>query len=106
MSADSSGGAILGGSAIFGPGDRVRISERYPASHHRTPWYIKGKTGRVDVVYDAYMNPESRAYGRAGLPRVTVYRVEFAQADLWESYRGPANDRICADVFEHWLEPA
>ena len=59
----------------------------------------------MDAVYDAYVNPESRAYGRSGLPRVTVYRVEFDQVDLWESYRGPANDTICADVFEHWLEP-
>ncbi len=106
MSSESSDRAIFGGDAMYGPGDRVRISERYPASHHRTPWYIKGNTGRVDVVYDAWMNPESRAYGRDGLPRVTVYRVEFDQADLWESYRGPATDTICADVFEHWLEPA
>ena len=95
-----------GVSARFVRGDRVKVNLRYPAGHHRTPWYIKGRTGRVDAVYDTYMNPESRAYGRDGLPRVPLYRVEFHQTDLWQTYDGPAEDKVCADVFEHWLEPA
>ena len=94
-----------GATARFTRGDRVKVSRRYPNGHHRTPWYIKGRTGRVDAVYKAWVNPESRAYGHDGLPRVPLYRVEFSPTDLWQTYDGPGDDRLCADVFEHWLEP-
>ena len=95
-----------GATARFTQGDRVRVSRRYPTGHHRTPWYIKGRTGRVDTVYKAWVNPESRAYGHDGLPKVPLYRVEFDPTDLWQTYDGLGEDRICADVFEHWLERA
>lgn len=90
----------------YKPGDRVRVREDDPPGHHRTPWFIKGKTGRVEVVFGAFHNPESRAYNGDGHPRQVLYRVEFDQAEVWPDYPGPTTDRVCVDIYDHWLEPA
>ena len=90
----------------FGLGDRVKLRDDSPPGHHRTPWYIKGKVGRVDALCVAYADPETRAYGGSGLPRQPLYRVEFKQAHIWDSYSGPPEDAICVDVYDHWLQRA
>jgi len=87
-------------------GQRVRIAARLHEGHHRTPGYLKGKTGSVARVHPSFPNPETRAYGTDGLPKQPLYLVRFAQRDVWPDYRGHAGDRIYADVFEHWLEEA
>jgi hypothetical protein len=85
-------------------GDRVRVAARRHDGHHRTPSYLKGKTGTIERAHAAFRNPETRAYGADGLPAQPLYLVGFAQRDVWPSYEGHATDRIYADVFEHWLE--
>lgn len=90
----------------FEHGQMVRVRPDDHPGHHRTPWYIKGKTGRIDAIYEPWPNPEVMAYGRRNEPKITVYRVEFDQTDLWGSYAGPDRDRLVVDIFEHWLEPA
>jgi nitrile hydratase len=90
----------------FDPGSRVRVSARAHEGHHRTPGYLKGKTGVVERVQAAYTDPETRAYGADGLPERRVYLVGFEQRELWPSYGGAHGDRLLADVFEHWLERA
>jgi nitrile hydratase len=84
----------------------VRVAARPHEGHHRTPGYVKGKTGRVERVHASFTNPETRAYGGDGLPEQPLYRVAFAQRDLWPDYRGAAADSLYVDVFEHWLEEA
>jgi nitrile hydratase len=81
----------------FAPGDLVRVADRAHEGHHRTPGYLKGRTGTVDRVHASFRNPESRAYGGDGLPEQRLYLVTFD---------GPGGDRVLADVFEHWLEAA
>ncbi len=49
-------------------GDRVRVANRGHEGHHRTPGYLKGKTGSVQRVHASFTNPETRAYGEDGLP--------------------------------------
>ena len=90
----------------YHPGDRVRVAARPHHGHHRTPAYLKGRTGRIERFHASFTNPETRAYGQDGLPEVPLYHVSFAQRDVWPPYRGGARDRICVDVFEHWLEEA
>ena len=89
----------------FRVGQRVRVSARAHAGHHRTPAYIKGKVGTVEREHGSFTNPETRAYGDDGLPEQALYLVCFDQTDVWAHYRG-RRDRICVDVFEHWLEEA
>jgi hypothetical protein len=87
-------------------GERVRVAARTQDGHHRTPAYVKGRTGTIERIHSSFPNPETRAYGGDGLPPIGVYGVQFAQADVWDGYRGSGSDRIFVDVFENWLEAA
>jgi nitrile hydratase len=90
----------------FQPGDSVRVRAAYPPGHVRTPYYIRGKSGVIERVLDAFPNPEERAYGRSGLPQKVLYRVRFPQNEVWPDYAGPADDTVDIEIFEHWLELA
>jgi nitrile hydratase subunit beta len=90
----------------YRPGRRVRVSAGAHEGHHRTPAYLKGKTGLIERVQPSGTNPETRAYGDHGLPEKSVYLVSFSQWDVWPAYRGGGDDRIYVDVFEQWLEEA
>ncbi|HKC78232.1 MAG TPA: SH3-like domain-containing protein [Gaiellaceae bacterium] len=82
----------------FLAGQRVRVSARSHDGHHRTPDYVKGKVGTIQRFHGAFANPETRAYGSDGLPEQPLYLVGFEG--------GTVHDRLCVDVFEHWLEAA
>ena len=90
----------------YSPGQPVRVADRPHEGHHRTPHYVKGKTGSVERTHASFTNPETRAYGGDGLPEQPLYLVGFAQHEVWPDYRGHGGDRIYVDVFEHWLEEA
>jgi len=84
-------------------GDAVKVLEVDVPGHIRTPFYVRGKRGVIERVAGRFRNPEELAYGRSGEPRRTLYRVRFAQADIWPDYDGPADDTIDVDLYEHWL---
>lgn len=87
-------------------GEPVRVAARAYMGHHRTPGYLKGKTGTIERVHASFTNPDTRAYGADGLPKQPLYLVGFAQREVWPGYGGPDGDRIYADIFEHWLQQA
>jgi nitrile hydratase len=87
-------------------GERVRTVAREHEGHHRTPGYLKGKTGTIEREHASFADPETRAYGADGLPKRRLYLVRFAQRDVWPDYGGDASDAIYADLYEHWLEEA
>ena len=91
--------------AGFRIGDLVAVRNETPSHHHRTPWFVKGKTGRIVSITGPFFNPESRAHGGDGLPKRLLCSVEFRQVDLWgERYRENVRDRLLVDIYEHWLE--
>lgn len=90
----------------YEPGDRVRVLLSEKPGHVRTPDYLKGKSGWVESLIGAFPNPEDLAYGLSGHPERRLYKVGFRQVDLWDDYDGLAGDRLCVDVYEHWLEPS
>ncbi len=92
--------------AQFKPGDRVRIRGGSPPGHFRTPAYIQGKAGRIEMVHGEFRNPESLAYGGDGLPKQFLYLVGFDQAHVWKQYQAPLQDKLFIDIYEHWLESA
>ena len=92
--------------ARYRPGDRVKVRPDTPSGHHRTPGYVKDKTGYVEAYCGHFRNPESLAYGGTGLPKRPLYRVEFEQSEVWTSYSGSSRDKVYVDIFEHWLDPA
>ncbi len=93
-------------SGRFRPGDRVRVRFADPPGHIRTPFYVRGKTGRIEHYHGDFRNPEELAYGKDGLPRRPLYLVGFDQADLWNDYPAATPDKLYVDIYEHWLEPA
>jgi nitrile hydratase len=88
----------------FSPGQKVRVAARMHEGHHRTPGYLKGRAGVVERVHGAFTDPETRAYGADGLPRRTLHLVGFVPGDLWPQNAAARDDRLYADIFEHWLE--
>ena len=92
-------------SAAFAIGQRVRVRSAFPPGHVRTPAYARGRSGVVEDIAGAFANPEELAYDRSGKPRRALYRVRFAQRDLWPDYAGPPQDSAVIDLYEHWLEP-
>jgi nitrile hydratase beta subunit-like protein len=99
------GRAVTPASAKFSAGDRVKVKFEDRPGHIRTPWYIRGKTGWIERVYGEFLNPESLAFGRDGLPKKTLYLVAFDQKDVFGKLAG-ANDKVLVDIYDHWLEPA
>lgn len=90
----------------FQPGDRVRVRFAHPPGHIRTPWYARGHSGVIERLCGFYANPEELAYGRPGLPRQPLYRVRFAQRELWPDYAGSSGDSVDVEIYQHWLDPA
>ena len=90
----------------FNVGDAVRVKKHFPPGHRRTPGYIRGKTGTIERICGAFPNPEELAYGFDGEPKRVLYRVRFAQKDVWPGYRGSDRDLIEMEIYEHWLDPA
>jgi nitrile hydratase len=90
--------------ARFKVGDRVRVMKAYPPGHIRTPFYIRGHTGTVERICGAFANPEELAQMRDGLPAQPLYRVRFRQKDVWPDYRGPEDDVVEIEIYQHWLE--
>ncbi len=85
----------------FAPGDVVRVRSGVGPGHMRTPWYARGRLGRVERLCGHFANPEELAYHRDGRPALALYRVRFAFSELW----GSGGDTLDAEIFEHWLEP-
>ena len=89
---------------LFKAGDKVAVKIGYPSGHCRTPFYVRGKHGFVERVCGAFRNPETLAYGQDGNPKHVLYRVRFDQSHVWSNYKGPAQDTIEIEIYEHWLE--
>jgi nitrile hydratase len=99
-------GSMAGPAARFSVGERVTVRALHPPGHRRTPSYVRGKTGVVERVCGEFNNPEELAYGFDGEPKRTLYRVRFAQNDLWNDYAGPEQDVLELEIYEHWLRPS
>lgn len=89
----------------FRPGLAVRVSERSPTHHVRTPGYVRGKAGTVVGVHGPFPDPEQLAYGLQGAPR-WLYAVQFPLTQLWGDDPAGGLDAVRVDLYEHWLEDA
>ena len=82
----------------FAVGEAVRVRTEVPDGNPRTPEYVRGKRGVIDVVHGTMANPIDH---RGVYP--TLYTVRFVIKDL---FGGRVEDTLRVDVHEEWLEPA
>lgn len=92
------------GEPRYRPGMKVRVNVQPPEAHCRTPYYLRGKTGTVTEIAGIYPNPSKLAFHKPGLPKIPLYRVRFAQTDVWQGAEA-GGDTVMADLYEHWLSP-
>ncbi len=92
--------------AKFTPGQPVLVASRPHAGHVRTPHYVRGKRGVVERLCGVFRDPTDLAMGRRDGPLRPLYRVRFAQRELWPDYAGAVDDSVDVELYEHWLEAA
>lgn len=92
------------GNPRFSVGASVQVRHGIAPGHIRTPWYLRGKLGRIERICGAFGNPEELAYNRHDTPPIPLYRVRFTMAEIWGDDHPTPSDTIDAEIFEHWLE--
>jgi nitrile hydratase len=88
----------------FRAGDLVRARNLHPPGHTRLPRYARGKLGRVQTIYGAYVFPDTHAHDLGENPQ-HVYSVAFAGEELWGADAEPGTV-VHLDLFEPYLEAA
>eukprot|EP00891_Asterochloris_glomerata_P003001 jgi/Astpho2/3001/Aster-03310 len=97
---------------MFKKGDYVRCKTedaavRYRKPHLRTPGYLFGVVGIIDMDCLGYLEtPEIDAFHYVTGPHQPLYRVKFFQRDLWEGYSGPDSDTLEIEIWQSWLDPS
>jgi nitrile hydratase subunit beta len=92
--------------ARFHVGDNVRVLHLGKSGHIRTPFYVRGKVGKVIQMCGYFLNPEDLAVGNTAGPVIPLYRVSFRQTDLWDDYVGSERDTLAIEIYDHWLSAA
>ena len=87
----------------FHPGDRVEVRHLGKPGHVRIPFYVRGKRGEIVNFCGRYLNPEDLAVGNTSGPAIDLYRVKFAQRDLWLDKEIPEHDYLVIEIYDHWL---
>jgi nitrile hydratase len=92
--------------AKFAAGDTVTVKDIPPVAHTRLPGHLRGKTGRVHLVYEAaYTYFFSTGPDGLGAP-MPVYLVAFEPQAIWGEALAEPNAIVYADLFETYLESA
>ena len=83
--------------------DKIRVKESSDSPTKRTPFYVRGKVGTVDVCYGTVLEPDFDRDHRVSWG--PLYRVVFEWLDV---YGGSAfqNSKFFLDLHEGWLEPS
>ena len=78
------------------PDTRQLLTERSPAAvSFRLAVCAQGMSPDPDHV--AFREP---------MTRQPLYRVRFAQSDVWPEYASGSKDTLDIEIHQHWLEPA
>jgi nitrile hydratase beta subunit len=89
----------------FAVGDRVRVAADHPLEHTRRARYIRGRTGVIESVHDAFIYPDSAGNGRGEDPQ-PVYTVRFEATELWGPQVAEPNSFVYFDAWEPYLQSA
>lgn len=92
-----------GATPQFKIGDGVLAARTGAAGHTRLPGYLRGRHGIIEACRGTHVLPDANALGEERAE--PLYTVGFAAADLWPEAEG-SSDRIFADLWESYLDPA
>ena len=87
----------------FAPGQSVRCRLDGGSGHTRLPGYARGRAGVIHAHHGGHVLPDAAARGEHRGEH--LYTVSFASSDLWAEAKGRV-DRVFADLWESYLEPA
>ena len=90
--------------ALFAPGDMVRMRNMHPAGHTRLPRYVRGRLGTISRVHGFHVFPDSNATGQGEDPH-WLYCVTFNGRELWGEQGDPTAE-VSVDAWEPYLERA
>jgi hypothetical protein len=79
---------------MFEVGERVRTCPKRASGHTRLPGYLQQRSGRVVQILGRFRFADEAAQHGAQAGEQVLYTVQF-QAD---------GHRVCADLFESYLE--
>lgn len=88
----------------FAVGDTVVARNVHPVRHTRSPRYVRGKRGVINLVHVPEPLPDVNAHG-PGAPLEVVYNVRFDAVELWGSSAEP-RQTVSIDLWESYLDPA
>ena len=85
-------------------GSVVQIKSYYPLNAHlRTPFYVRGKKGRVSRFLGYFTDPTYLAVGSRQPPVRALYRVLFDAAELWGPGSAKKPHTVAVDVYGNWI---
>ena len=88
--------------ALYKPGDRIRLKDVDPPVHTRLPTYARGKVGVIERVHGRNILPDVRAVKQGDVWEHTYLIVFDAQAVFGE--RAEAGQQLTLDVWESYIE--
>ena len=97
---------VAGMRARFALGDRVSVREGSSQEGGRTPSYVRGKSGVVEEVGEAFTDSEKLIANRGvTTPLRQMYRMRFAAREVWPDSPGAPGDTLSLRISEDQLEP-
>ena len=97
---------VAGMRARFALDDRVSVREGSSQEGGGTPSYVRGKSGVVEEVGEAFTDTEKLIANRgATTPPRQMYRMRFAAREVWPDSPGTPGDTLSLRISEDQLEP-
>jgi hypothetical protein len=98
---------VTGVRARFALGDRVSVREGSAKEDGGTPAYVRGKSGIVEEVGEAFPDTEKLiANGGVTTPLRQIYRMRFAAREVGPDSPGAPGDTLSLRISEDQLEPS
>jgi len=95
---------VAGMHARFALGDRVSVREGSSQEGGGTPSYVRGKSGVVEEVGEAFTESEKLIANRGvKTPLRQMYRMRFAAREVWPA--SAPGDTLSLRISEDQLEP-
>lgn len=88
----------------FSVGAHVLARNINPTGATRLPRYVRGKHGMIERDHGVFVFPDANAAGLGPKPQ-HLYNVRFSARELWGD-QAAAQDSVCLDLWEDYLEPA